>query len=48
MKQISKVINKSYQMDFEWILENVWSFQWVGDEFIESKILNFAEAKVSS
>ena len=48
MNQVSKVTTKNYQMEFEWTMENLWAFQWTNEEFLESKVLNFKEAKVST
>lgn len=48
MQQVSKITTKDYEVDFEWIMQSLWDFQWMPEDYIESQVLDFKEATVSS
>lgn len=48
LQQISKLKVDDYDLEFEWIIQDLWNFQWMDEDYLVSKTLNFKEANVSS
>lgn len=48
LQQISKLEVEDYNLEFEWIIQDLWNFQWMDEDYLVSKTLNFKEANVSS